>query len=208
MTLVKENLAHLKIIVVGNSCVGKSCLIRSYESGHFSPGYLSTIGMDYFKKKISVKNNKEVVLNLWDTAGQERFHSLTQNYVKGTDGLLICVALDEGEYIKQIKYWIEKVQEIINESEIKILIVGTKSDLVSEQVCNKVIQNIEKTFNNKYKCVLTSAKDSKGVDHAFKEIANMIIRDKEELNDMDIQSVSSFKTTKMKSKDHKKKKCC
>ncbi len=209
MTLVKENLAHLKIIVIGNSSVGKTCLIRSYESGHFSPSYLSTIGMDYFQKKILVKNNKEVVLNLWDTAGQERYHSLTQNYLKGTDGLLICVSLDEREYIKQIKFWIEKIQEVIDESEINILIVGTKSDLVSEQVCNTFTQSIETEFRNKYKCVITSAKKSKGVDHAFKEIANLIIHSKEELDDMDIQSTHSIKTTKVtKSKYKKKKKCC
>lgn len=206
MTLVKENLAHLKIIVVGNSCVGKSCLIRSYESGHFSPGYLSTIGLDYFKKKISVKNNKEVVLNLWDTAGQERFHSLTQNYVKGTDGLLICVALDEGEYIKQIKYWIEKVQEIIDESEIKILIVGTKSDLVSDIEIKQFQKIVETEFNNKYQSEITSAKTLIGVETAFIKIATMIIKSKEELENYEIQSSGTFKA--IYTLDHNDKNCC
>lgn len=209
MSLITDNLASIKLLVIGDSHVGKTSLIRSYISGKFDTNHLSTIGLDYFKKTISLKNNKEVSLNLWDTAGQERFRSLTMNYLKRADGLLLCVSLENNEYIKQINYWLDKLQDVIDESEIKILIIGTKSDLVSENVSTIFTKEIEKVYKGKYTSVITSSKNSTGVELAFKTIANMIIQSKEELIDMDIQSKYSNNTTKIKNSIVKgKKRCC
>ena len=206
MTLLKDNSVSMKLIVIGDSYAGKTCLIRSYESGTFINSHLSTIGIDYFKKKISLNNNKQVILNLWDTAGQERFQSLTMNYLKGADGLLLCVALTENNYVEQIKFWIDKIQDVIDESEIQILIVGTKSDLVSDIEIKQFQKIVETEFNNKYQSEITSAKTLIGVETAFIKIATMIIKSKEELENYEIQSSGIFKANN--TLDHNDKSCC
>ena len=208
MTLAQDNLVSMKLVVIGDSYAGKSCLIRSYESGKFMSNYLSTIGLDFLKKKINLTNNKEAILNVWDTAGQERFQALTMNYLKGTDGILLCVALTDDNYIQQIKNWFDKVQNVLDETEIQILIVGTKCDLVNDRAIIEFKKSVASEFNNKYQCEITSAKQLIGVDKAFKTIANMIIKSKQELEALEIKSLREFKADKTLNNKEKTKKCC
>lgn len=129
-----------KIVLIGNTAVGKTSLFKKLSTKVFTEKNISTIGMD--KKTIPVevevnennkKVNKKVDISLIDTAGQERFRAITKTYFKGSDGILLLYDVTNKETFNNVSVWIDSIHEAIGEhknSKYIIILIGNKTDLI------------------------------------------------------------------------------
>jgi len=127
--------AHFKAIVVGDSGVGKTCIISQFVNDKFSPSFITTIGID-FKQKIIHHDDKIIAMQLWDTAGQERYRSITTSYYRGSDGLLFIYDVTDRKSFDAIDEWVKTAERLIDKSFIKIL-VANKIDNRTSRVVTK-----------------------------------------------------------------------
>ena len=84
------DLPHYKILIIGDTSIGKTSLIHRYISNKFSEDINSSIGLDYKEKMVQISSDNKVVLRLWDTAGSEKFRSIAQSYFRNSDGIILC----------------------------------------------------------------------------------------------------------------------
>ena len=188
----------LKIMVLGDSMVGKTSIINRYVNGGFGERYLCTIGID-FKEKIITKNNREVKLQIWDTAGQERYKNVTKSYFQASNGFIIAYDINCNESFNQVKYWIEQIKNMSDEK-TKFILVGTKCDLDTRKVDEEKGLNLAKKFGIKF--FETSAKLNINVDETFNSLIVDIL-----LNYKETKRRSLMISSK-KMKKEKKKNCC
>eukprot|EP00494_Astrolonche_serrata_P025589 UN25850 len=122
----------LKVVMVGDSGVGKSCLLKRFASNEWQDGYISTIGVD-FEIVTMKKRDKVIKLQIWDTAGQERFHNITTSYYRGAHCIMLVYDVTSESSFKNItKNWLEQIRLYASRDCI-ILVVGNKSDLNSQR---------------------------------------------------------------------------
>ena len=187
-----------KIIILGMSEVGKTCLLINYFDKKFQESNISTIGVD-FKTKYFKFNEKKVKVNYVDTAGQERFHSIASNFLKNANGILLVYAVNSRISFDKLQEWVDEVNKFANN--LPIIIVGNKNDLEGErQVSREEGENFAKKINCNFYEV--SAKTGYNVATVFDEIAQVtfehIIGKEDE----------SRKNTIQFGKGNEKKKCC
>eukprot|EP00331_Platyophrya_macrostoma_P004061 CAMPEP_0176416820 /NCGR_PEP_ID=MMETSP0127-20121128/6550_1 /TAXON_ID=938130 /ORGANISM="Platyophrya macrostoma, Strain WH" /LENGTH=213 /DNA_ID=CAMNT_0017796921 /DNA_START=33 /DNA_END=674 /DNA_ORIENTATION=- len=128
MARIKEDVA--KILILGDSRVGKSSILSRYCDGTFTEIMTTTIGTDYRVKRMKLMDEKEIKMQIWDTAGQERFRCITKNFYRDSHGLLIVFDLNDSESFKNVETWLRNLdQELGNEVEIVRYLVGNKADL-------------------------------------------------------------------------------
>jgi small GTP-binding protein len=125
-----------KIIIIGDSAVGKTCIFKKITSNTFNEKSISTIGMDrrtlFFTIKDSKGSDLEIEVQLWDTAGQERFRSITATYYKSSQGLLLMYDITKRETFSNVENWIENVNDSLgNDNDYLIVLMGNKLDLVN-----------------------------------------------------------------------------
>lgn len=142
-----------KIILIGNSGVGKTSFFRKLSTGQFSEKNISTIGIE--KKTLDldmdIDNNgktekKKFNISLFDTAGQEKFRAVTRNYYKDSDGIFLLYDITENESFEQVKTWIDSIRESLGkskESKYVIILIGNKLDLVEEDKENRQVTEDE-----------------------------------------------------------------
>ncbi len=159
-----------KIIAVGDSGVGKTATITQYVDNIFSENHISTIGVD-FKIKTIEYLNKIIKLQIWDTAGQERFRTVTSSYYRGADGVIIIFDKTNIQSFYNIEKWISEIKNYSKEN-VKILIVGNKSDLENIQVSDEEIEKLCQKLNLNY--ISTSAKTGENTDVIFEKIIELI----------------------------------
>ena len=100
----------IKIMIIGETRVGKTSLISKYCNNEFSGGqYLSTIGIDFQIKILNI-NSKKIRLQIWDTAGEERFRNIAKNYFQSSDGFLVVYDITNKESFDTLDYWIEEIK--------------------------------------------------------------------------------------------------
>lgn len=116
-----------KVIIIGDSGVGKTNLLTKFCDGVFKDSYVATIGVDFKIKSMTIGDTK-VRLQIWDTAGQERFRNITQTYYKGASGIILAYAVNSKQSFKNIGTWIKQIETNATETVSKILI-ATKADL-------------------------------------------------------------------------------
>uniref|UniRef100_A0A7N8WKR8 Calcium release activated channel regulator 2Ab n=1 Tax=Mastacembelus armatus TaxID=205130 RepID=A0A7N8WKR8_9TELE len=116
-----------KVVLVGNSSVGKTSLLRSFCEGHFHPFTTATVGIDYSVKTLTL-DNVQVAMQLWDTAGQERYRSITKQFFRKADGVVVMYDVTMEDSFKAVQPWLINVQEAAGE-EIPILLLGNKMDM-------------------------------------------------------------------------------
>tara|TARA_B100001093_G_C26396225_1_gene829289 strand:- start:40 stop:693 length:654 start_codon:yes stop_codon:yes gene_type:complete len=165
-----------KIIIIGNTCVGKSSLLLKYTRDIYTSYYEPTIGVDFGTKIVQVPNNDNqhipIKLQLWDTAGQERFRTITQSYYKGTCGVIVVFDLTNKESFKSIENWFKEIDDFC-EPDISIILIGNKCDLKELRVVtDEEIENIIKHYNVKY--FETSALELDSTSIAFNILAQDI----------------------------------
>ena len=162
-----------KVLLLGDSSVGKTCFLLRYCDKSFHDVHLSTIGLDYRLKTITLKNNKNIKLQIWDTAGQDRFRAITKNYYKSANGVLLIYDISNLQTYENVKNWISQIREEANPNVI-IYLVGNKIDLPKE----KRVVNIEdgekiaEEFEIKFK--EASAKSGTNVNEIFEELVEQI----------------------------------
>jgi len=131
MTDVQEDYI-LKVVVIGESGVGKTNLIGRYTKNVFVNDTKSTIGFEIRNKVINTPDGDVIKVQFWDTAGQERFRALTRGYYRGADGAVIVFSLTDHNSFEKIDSWIEELESRA-EKDIFIMLLGNKSDLVNER---------------------------------------------------------------------------
>ena len=163
-----------KIMVLGESKVGKTSLIKRYTKDQFGGVYLTTVGMDFQDKIIEIED-KKVRLQVWDTAGQERFRNVTKSYFQSSRGLLVVYDITDKESFEKINFWIENIKNNAPEN-VKLILVGNKCDLANERkVTIEDGENKARNYNIKF--FESSAKDGTNVNELFFYLANEIYQD-------------------------------
>ncbi|KAI0668357.1 GTP-binding protein ypt1 [Trametes maxima] len=160
-----------KLLLIGDSGVGKSCLLLRFAEDAFTDSYLSTIGVDFKIRTIDLEG-KTVKLQIWDTAGQERFRTIAAAYYRGAHGIIMVYDVTESETFSNVKGWIQEIERYASEG-VKKLIIGNKSDLVERKV---VEYSVAKEFADSLSIpfIETSAKNSTNVEEAFTLMAKTI----------------------------------
>jgi Ras-related protein Rab-7A len=187
----------LKVIILGDSGVGKTSLMQQFVNNKFSHQYKATIGADFLTKEITIDNNKQVTLQIWDTAGQERFQSLGVAFYRGADCCVLCYDVTNEKSLNNLSSWKDEFliqSNVSNPQDFPFIIIGNKIDVDD----SKKIPSLQKKLNNitnnqlgglNYPVFETSAKDSINVELAFEVVAKMALQ-QEELNDANGNDVS------------------
>ena len=118
----------LKLVFIGDSIVGKTCIIKQCTENTFQDAYLSTIGFDFKTKVFVLKNGKHVRIQLWDTAGQERFKSIAKSYYRGAHGIVLVYDITNRSSFENINKWMVQISEE-TENRLPILLLANKVDL-------------------------------------------------------------------------------
>ncbi|SMN18532.1 similar to Saccharomyces cerevisiae YFL005W SEC4 Rab family GTPase essential for vesicle-mediated exocytic secretion and autophagy [Maudiozyma saulgeensis] len=160
----------MKILLIGDSGVGKSCLLVRFVEDKFSPSFITTIGIDFKIKTVDI-NGKKVKLQLWDTAGQERFRTITTAYYRGAMGIILVYDVTDERTFKNIKTWFNTVSEHAND-DAQLLLVGNKSDMDTRVVTTEQGEDLAKELGIPF--VESSAKDDSNVDDIFFTLAKLI----------------------------------
>lgn len=157
-----------KLLIIGDSSVGKSCLLLRFADDSYDDTYISTIGVDFKIRTVELEG-KTAKLQIWDTAGQERFRTITSSYYRGAHGIIIVYDVTDIQSFNNVKQWLHEIDRYANHSVSKLL-VGNKCDLTH----NKLVQtHTAKAFADHLAIPFleTSAKDSINVEQAFLTMA-------------------------------------
>ena len=162
-----------KILVIGDTSVGKTCFIMRYADNIFQESYISTIGMDYKLKNITLENGKLVKLQIWDTAGQEKFHSITKSFYKGANGIILIYSVLDKNSLQNVKNWMESIKAQVPENVAIILIGNKKDDEEKREVSYEQGEDMAESYNLPFfEC---SAKTGENLDKAFDSLVKKIL---------------------------------
>ena len=190
----------LKLLLIGDSNVGKTSLLLRYLDNTFSDKYITTIGVEFKSKDITLNNNTYKI-HIWDTAGQERYKSITRNFYKHAEGIIFVYDITNKTSFSNLKNWISNAE---NEADFKIIIVGNKLDMESRrEVSIEQLKKLAKKKNCKY--FETSAKDNINVENLFLSIINEMINN---IKDEVSISESVINLSNEKSINQNNKYCC
>lgn len=196
---------HLfKLLIIGDSGVGKSSLLLRFADNVFSGTYITTIGVDFKIRTIDV-NGERVKLQIWDTAGQERFRTITSTYYRGTHGVLVVYDVSSGESFANVQRWLHEIDQ--NCDVVNRILVGNKDDDPDRKV---VLTQDAQRFAEKMQIKLfeTSAKDNKNVEEMFLAITNLVLQTKKQQQQAAARSNENTIQLGKSSSRGKKKKCC
>ena len=183
-----------KILLLGDSSVGKTCFLMRYTDNTFQEIHMSTIGLESKIKTVELDDGRTVKIQLWDTAGQERFHTITKNYYKTAHAIILIFDVTEKATYQNVKNWVEQIREEVS-SKVVTVLVGNKIDDVENRKINKEEgEEMAKECGISYfEC---SAKTGENIDPIFNDLIKKTIENYKVLED----------ATKLDSKKKSKKK--
>eukprot|EP00803_Ostreobium_quekettii_P004562 evm.model.scf_1827.6 EVM.evm.TU.scf_1827.6 scf_1827:28562-31705(-) len=160
-----------KLLLIGDSGVGKSCLLLRFADDTYTESYISTIGVDFKIRTVELES-KVIKLQIWDTAGQERFRTITSSYYRGAHGIIVVYDVTDQDSFNNVKTWLNEIDRYASENVNKLL-VGNKSDLTAKKV---VDYQTAKAFADELGIPFleTSAKNASNVEQAFMTMAQEI----------------------------------
>ncbi|AYU82173.1 small GTP-binding protein Rab18 [Leishmania donovani] len=176
----------IKVLLIGDSGVGKSSLLLSFTTGAFDENISSTIGIDFKVKKVDVVDahtggKTTVNLQLWDTAGQERFRTLTSSYYRGAQAVVLVYDVNDPQSFHGLKKWLDEANSYCRRDEAEsssmvFLLIGNKTDLCPDENYMPLPCSTAQGFaqQNNMLFALTSAKTRIGVAQAFDEVARSV----------------------------------
>ena len=195
-----------KLILIGDSCVGKSNILLKYLKNEFDPNSRATVGVEFGTKNIVI-NEKKIKIQIWDTAGEERYRSITSAYYKGAKGAFIVYDITRKSTFVNIDKWISDLK-LNGDQNICIIILGNKSDLDDKREVSTE-DGIKKSEMFKTAFLETSALNGSNIDKAFDELIEQIIKNNknyfEENNKKEIDKGVNLNDN---NKNNDKKKCC
>ena len=187
-----------KILLLGDSEVGKSCFLMRYADNVFVENYITTIGLDYKLKYVQLDSGQVIKVQLWDTAGQDRYRTIAKNYYKGSHGILLLYDVTKSSSFENIREWIKDIREEVYEKAI-IFLIGNKIDKKDQiKIKTEDAEKLAEEFNIPF--FEASAKSGENVDEIFKALYKKI----SEVY-VDIQQEGG---RKLSIKNKKNKKCC
>ncbi|XP_075715928.1 ras-related protein Rab-19 [Rhinoderma darwinii] len=162
-----------KIILIGDSNVGKTCVVQRFQSGVFNDKHQNTIGVDFTVKSMNI-DGKKVKVQVWDTAGQERFRTITQSYYRSAHGAIIAYDITQRQTFESVPHWIHEVEKY-GASNLMLMLIGNKTDLVEKR---QILFEEACTLAEKHGLLAvleTSAKESRNIDEVFLLMAKELI---------------------------------
>lgn len=193
-----------KILTIGESGVGKTCIISRFTKNDFSLNHLATIAIDFKLKRINVRD-KTIKLQIWDTAGQERFNTLTTGFFKGSDGILVVYSITDRNSFDCVNKWMTQIKSS-SPSDVKVILVANKSDCISERVVStdEGIQMAQQYGLPFFEC---SAKSGDNVPQIFEKIGDLVL-DRLVLKKKELDSVNNMHDLLEKDPEEETKKGC
>ena len=186
-----------KVLLLGDTTVGKTCFLMKYTDKTFQDIHMATIGLDYRLKSMKLKSGKNIKLQIWDTAGQDRFRAITKNYYKGSHGIILIYDVTNVQTFENVKQWVSQIREEASANVI-IYIAGNKIDMEEERKVNK--EEGEKLAEELgFPFVETSAKSGININKTFEDLVERIDK---------IYGNSPQKVTRNNLYKAKDKKCC
>ena len=198
----ENDLKEIKVILLGESGVGKTCIINRYVHNLFSPEVESTLGSSFLCKEI-IKDNIKYKLNIWDTTGQERYRSVTNIFIKGALIVILVYAIDSMNSFESLKYWYENVKEKLEGDKYILAIVGNKSDLIENEVVSEDEARSFATERNAIFATISCKQTPEGIDCLFNNLLDELIK-----KNYFQPSKSYVLNNKKKHNTEKKKKIC
>ncbi|XP_029908944.1 ras-related protein Rab-19 [Myripristis murdjan] len=162
-----------KIILVGDSDVGKTCVVQSFKSGIFVEKQQNTIGVDFTVRTLDI-DGKKVKMQVWDTAGQERFRTITQSYYRSAHGAMVAYDITRRSTFESVPHWIQEVEQY-GAASVVLILIGNKSDLHAQR--QVLFEDACTLAENKgvLAALETSAKEAQNVDAAFTLMARELL---------------------------------
>ena len=171
--LTEEYDLMFKILLLGDSGVGKSSLLLRYTKNEFISDLRSTIGVEFALKYITI-DNFQLKVQIWDTAGMERYRSITNAYYKGAKGVIVVYDICRQKSFENVDKWIDDFKSKADDDAV-ILLIGNKSDLDEKREVSKE-EAESKAQKNKFGFMETSAKDNNNVQKAFETLFHEIVK--------------------------------
>ena len=195
-----------KVLLLGNSNVGKSSLFLRFVDDIWNDTFVPTIGVDFKIKTFNI-DSKKIKMQIWDTAGQERFKNIIASYYRGAHGILLLYDVTDKDSFKNLSNWLIEIEKNASKNVLKVLI-GNKSDLEDKRV---VSFNQGKEFADTYglKFIETSAKKNLNVNEAFETLGRELMiasADKKVTKQKDTKKISVAKAQDLNVQ--KKGGCC
>ncbi|XP_059489171.1 ras-related protein Rab-10 [Neocloeon triangulifer] len=161
-----------KLLLIGDSGVGKTCILFRFSDDAFTTTFISTIGIDFKIKTVELRG-KKIKLQIWDTAGQERFHTITTSYYRGAMGIMLVYDVANEKSFDNIVKWLRNIDEHANE-DVEKMILGNKCDMEDKrQVAKERGEAIAREHGVRF--METSAKANINIEQAFHELASAIL---------------------------------
>ncbi|KAM9970350.1 hypothetical protein ACTFIR_002205 [Dictyostelium discoideum] len=161
-----------KVLLIGDSDVGKTSIVKRFSDDTFDEDLLCTIGVEFKMKEVKV-DGKKVDLCIWDTAGQEKFRALISSYYRGAHGIILTYDVTKRESFDNLNYWLNEVENFANRSNLVKLLVGNKIDKENREVTRE--EGAEFAKKKAMLFIECSAKSKIGIQQAFEELAQKII---------------------------------
>ncbi|XP_065205567.1 ras-related protein Rab-35 [Planococcus citri] len=196
---------HLfKLLIIGDSGVGKSSLLLRFADNTFTGSYITTIGVDFKIRTVDIEGER-VKLQIWDTAGQERFRTITSTYYRGTHGVIVVYDVTSGESFANVKRWLHEIEQ--NCEFVNRILVGNKNDAPDRKI---VVTEDAQRFADQMNILLyeTSAKDNVNVEEMFMAITKQVLRSKKERQERQGNQADDRITLDKRSRKPVKRKCC
>ena len=201
----EEEEIKIKIMLLGESQIGKTSFIQRYVKNNFNLSYITTVGIDFQLKQIKM-NNKSIKLQIWDTAGQERFKNITKSYFHSSDGFIVGYDITSRLSFTNVSTWLKEINENAPE-EIQKILIGNKCDLNEREVTTEEGQKLAE--ENGMKFFETSAKNDINVKETFEAITKDILDVQYKVEgDGNRNSLVIDRKTEKKKDEEKKKGCC
>ena len=202
-----------KVIIIGDTAVGKSNILSRYVKDEFSSNSKSTVGVELGIKFLKIKNTKTKI-QIWDTAGQERYRAITSSYFKGSNGCFIVYDITNEASFNNVENWYEQIQKETSK-DIPILLVGNKCDLEDERKV-PIEKGKEKAQNLNCAFFETSALKKINIDKIFEELVNNIYektggnKNDDDINVELVKDDKAVNLNEVKNGENEKKKggCC
>jgi small GTP-binding protein len=186
-----------KVLLLGDTTVGKTCFLMKYTDKTFQDIHMATIGLDYRLKSMKLKSGKNIKLQIWDTAGQDRFRAITKNYYKGSHGIILIYDVTNIQTFENVKSWVNQIREEASTNVI-IYIAANKIDIederkVTKEEGEKLAQELGFPFME------TSAKSGININETFDDLVERIDK---------VYGNAPQKPSKNKLYKAKSRKCC
>ena len=161
-----------KVLLLGDTTVGKTCFLMKYTDKTFQDVHISTIGLDYRLKSMKLKNGKNVKLQIWDTAGQDRFRAITKNYYKGANGIILIYDVTNSKTYDNVKNWVSQIREEASPNTV-VYLCGNKIDMKELRML-KTEDGVKLAEEFGFPFKETSAKEGININETFEDLIERI----------------------------------